>query len=470
MSLTNALSAGRSGLLAVSRWSETTAGNVANAKTQGYVRRDVGLSTNVVGGGVIVTGITRDSDAALTRLHRDHLAEGATQSTISDRLQAYATALGQPGDPTTLSARLGGLQDAFVALASTPGSGPAQRSVLEAAEGAAAALNGLSRQLDSAVRGVGEQIAGQVERVEGLLSELAAMNARMAGTEQGTAASAELRDRMDGRLDALATSLDFQVRERVDGGLDIFTPDGTVMLDGDDPAPLTFDPNSGLAFDGVDITPGKAVGRGITEGVLAGLTELRSEILPRFRMQLDETARALVQTFADADPTVGAGGAGLFTDAGAGYDPALHEGLAGRITVNDAARPEAGGALWRVRDGMGAVSEGPPGDATVVDGILDRLAQGQVYDPATGLQGGAPLGEFAAQLMADQHAVRARADTALEGLNTATAAVAESRAARQGVDIDAEMQRLLEIEQTYAANSKVLTTVVRMIDDLLAAI
>ena len=40
----------------------------------------------------------------------------------------------------------------------------------------------------------------------------------------------------------------------------------------------------------------------------------------------------------------------------------------------------------------------------------------------------------------------------------------------EGVNIDDEMQQLLLIEQSYAANSRVLTAVSEMIDTLIAAV
>jgi flagellar hook-associated protein 1 FlgK len=40
----------------------------------------------------------------------------------------------------------------------------------------------------------------------------------------------------------------------------------------------------------------------------------------------------------------------------------------------------------------------------------------------------------------------------------------------QGVNVDDELQQLMMIEQSYAANSKVMTAVANMIDTLLAAV
>jgi flagellar hook-associated protein 1 FlgK len=67
--------------------------------------------------------------------------------------------------------------------------------------------------------------------------------------------------------------------------------------------------------------------------------------------------------------------AGLFTDGGARSDPAMEQGLAARLTVNSAVRPEGGGAVWRLRDGIGATAEGATGNATLLAAQVDILSQ-----------------------------------------------------------------------------------------------
>src|SRR5690606_21770087 len=92
----------------------------------------------------------------------------------------------------------------------------------------------------------------------------------------------------------------------------------------------------------------------LDHGRLAGLLQLKNEVLPQFGLQLDELARSLIVAFETADDSLGPGQAGLFTDSGQAYSAADLKGLAGRIAVNDAVKPEKGGQLWRVREGVAA--------------------------------------------------------------------------------------------------------------------
>ena len=50
------------------------------------------------------------------------------------------------------------------------------------------------------------------------------------------------------------------------------------------------------------------------------------------------------------------------------------------------------------------------------------------------------------------------------------AAIAMERSSSEGVNIDDELQKLLAIEQSYAANSQVISALTRMMDTLLAAV
>ena len=78
--------------------------------------------------------------------------------------------------------------------------------------------------------------------------------------------------------------------------------------------------------------------------------------------------------------------------------------------------------------------------------------------------------DFAAEMVTAQATERARAENNYNAANSAAEVVNGARNNAEGVSIDDEMQRLLLIEQSFAANSRVLTTVSEMIDALIAAV
>ena len=233
---------------------------------------------------------------------------------------------------------------------------------------------------------------------------------------------------------------------------------------------ITFDPSDGTLRAGdQDITPNKPTVRGINEGSLAGLLELKRDIIPRFQLQLDEYARSLITTFENADSSLSAGQAGFFTDGGSAYDPANLEFLASRIDVNDVLKQSTGAEFWRVRDGLGAVSEGAPSDNVQIQAYIDALQLPANPAPGTGINSTVTVADFAAQMVASQGNERARSQELALAARSTAEIVNASRESFEGVNIDEEMQDLQMIQQSYAANSRVLTTVLGLIDTLLTA-
>lgn len=124
---------------------------------------------------------------------------------------------------------------------------------------------------------------------------------------------------------------------------------------------VTFSAGDGTLMAGSqDITPFKDGVRGIQHGSLVGLSELKRDVIPRFKLQLDEYARGLIETFQTADASLAAGEPGLFTDNGAVFDPSKLDGLASRIQINEKVAIGGDAEVWRLRDGLGAAGPGPP--------------------------------------------------------------------------------------------------------------
>ena len=154
----------------------------------------------------------------------------------------------------------------------------------------------------------------------------------------------------------------------------------------------------------------------------------------------------------------------------AAVDPNKSEGLAGRIAVNTAVRSEAGGAAWRMRDGIGATVQGPASDGRRVAAFVDLLSADVSYDPAAGLGERRTIGDFAAGLVSAQKHLHNDALAKSESLAAGRDSIQTSRQSVQGVNVDDELQQLMLIEQSYAANATVMKTLGEMMDTLLAAV
>lgn len=470
MSLSSALNVASRGLAATQVQTQIVSENIANAMTEGYVRREAVLVTTT-GGSSAVAEVRRDVDTALVRMSRSESGKMAHQQAIYEALEDYTVYLGQPGDGLSPADKFTAFNTALTTLVNMPSSTEAQSAAVYAAEDLAASIRDASGTLAEVSADVDMEIRYEVADLNQALYDLAELNGKMRNFETGTLEAAALGDQMDGLLDQVAEIVGVRISYSSDNMVSIYTTGGAALLEGTQVQDVSYNASDGSFFAGeTEITPGKEGVRGIEEGSLVGFSELKSEILPQFQLQLDEYARGLIQAFEGADASLAEGEAGLFTDNGYAFDPDNLDGLASRLQVNAAVSHDGGSEIWRIRDGMGATEEGAAADATQIQAFIDALDTPVGADPATGLTASVTVAEFANELVTAQASARARAETNYNAASSAAELVQASRVNVEGVNIDDELQKLLLIEQSYAANSKMLTAVAEMLDTLLAAV
>ncbi len=206
----------------------------------------------------------------------------------------------------------------------------------------------------------------------------------------------------------------------------------------------------------------------IAGGSLSGLFEIRDELSVQAQDNIDTIARDLITRFENSavDPTLLPGDPGLFTDANGPLDPGDILGLAARLSVNNLVTPTEGGEIWRIRDGVNAVAPGPVGNATLLTASLDAINLEQA--PIGGTFGTAArdlsnlTSSFVSLVGRSEQAFENRLSfeqSRLSGLNDTELV--------NGVDTDQELQKLLLIEQAYAANARVIQTADQLIQTLI---
>lgn len=484
MTISGALANANSGLAAASKRADIVSNNVANALTEGYARREVSVAEQVLGGGsgagVRIVGVTRADDPVVTREKRSAAAAMERDQAIAAAFASLNSALGEDDDAYSLFGQYQGLETALRSLAETPESTAAQSTLLDAAKSLAATLNRLSRDAQSAREGAESEIAKGVETVNSALKQIEALNVEIAKATAGKRETTALEDQRKALIDQVSAFIPVREINAGEGRVDLITAEGVYLLSGSakeiaftQKGVITADlayaggALSGLSVDGVDITPGGAGNMAVKQGALAGQFAIRDEIMPEFQAQLDSLARDLMERFEGVDPTLAPGDPGLFTDAGAAFDPANETGLASRIAVNAAADPEAGGALWRLRDGLGAASEGASGDASFVIALLDSFTAARGLSSGSGLSGSFSAARAAAGVSSLVGSARVTAESALASSAARSEAAADAEKEATAVDSDAELQKLIVIEQAYSANARVIKTAQTMLEILM---
>lgn len=485
MSISSALNNANSGLAAAARRADIASSNLANALTPGYVRRELVVSERViegVGAGLKIAGVERANDPALTRERR--LADGAAQydRTVAAAHASFNDALGEPEDSYSLFAQYQRLETALRNLAETPESYPIQAETVEAAKALATSFNELSAEVRSTREAAERQIAESVDFVNSALKQIEKLNTDISAFGLGGRDVSALMDQRKTLIDKISAIIPVREVPASDGKVDVVTMEGAFLLNGHAkeisftqtgviPAGVSYDGGlgllSGLSVDGIDITPGGAGVFSIREGSIAGHFAVRDEIAPGFQTKIDALAADVIQRFEGLDPTLAVGDPGLFTDAGAPYDPLNEIGLAGRIAVNAAVDPAQNGQTWRLRDGLGAATAGVSGDATLIQSLLDSFTAQRPLPAGLGLAGSMSAAGAAAGVSSTIGIQRISAETRLASSAARADAVLEAEQTATAVDTDREMQSLLLIERAYAANARVLQTAQAMMDVLM---
>lgn len=486
MSITNAIHSALSGLRATGRQAEVTAGNLANALTPGYGRQSVVLGQAVLGGqgaGVNVISVERALDPELTAARRIADGELADQSSRFDGAARLERALGTTGDPASLFNRIKTFEQSLRDLAETPESAPRQRAAADAARDLADQFNSISTETTRIRQSADGEIKRQVELVNSSLEKIARLNRQIQIFSASGRDAAALVDERERLIDQVSQNIPIRENRRQDGVVEVRTMQGLPLVELQasqvefTPTPVmtpyqTYDDGAGalggLRLAGVDITPGGSGAQAVQGGQLAGLFALRDEIAPEFQARADSLAADLIARVTDpaVDPTLGPGDPGLFTDDGGSFDPLDPIGIAGRIRLNAAADPRVGGDPALLRDGLNAIAPGPVSNPTIPRALLDALSLPSDASATPGLAGNLSFAGRAAGAAELAATGRVAAEAEVSALGAAREALAYEEAGQIGVDSDAELQQLIQIEQAYAANAQVIQTAARMLDEL----
>lgn len=479
MSISHSLSNALSGLTAASRMAEVVSSNLSNVLTDGYGRRVVDLSAQSVGGrgaGVQIDGITRIVDRGLLAERRLSDADLGRTLAFADAMAGLESLIGKPDDPSSLGGRVTSLEASLAAAAGNPSSDLLLSDVLDKFSAVARSLNEDQAGISALRQEADADIANQISTLNTALKQVEELNADIAKANATGIDTSALLDQRQIAVDKITSIVPVKELDRADGRIALQTASGDMLIDG--PAPTYEFSASGI------IAPQMTLGAGLLSGItkngvsvgadgfgrlsggsLEAAFTMRDVTLVEAQTNLDAMARDLIDRFADpaTDPTLGVGQAGLFTDAGLAFDPLDEVGLAGRISVNAAVDPAQGGALSRIRDGVGAVGTGPLGDSTQLDSWISALSEQRT------LSTGGTAASFANHVSNFSSAIsmsRVNADEEAAFASARWGALKEAELAG-GVDTDAELMMLMRVEEAYAANAKVVQAIDEMVRRLM---
>jgi flagellar hook-associated protein 1 FlgK len=489
MNLTAALESARSSLMASGIQSSVVSRNIAGASSAGYSRK-IAILDNFPGAGVYVAAIQRAASSGLYTNVLIATSSSAKETAIYDGLQKIASAtVDDPELDQSPTAQLNKLKQALQQYANSTDNATLAQAAVTSAKDMATALNQATKTVQSVREGADADMAASVANINQLLTQFQTVNTAIV---KGTISGDDVTDYLDQRdsiVSKLSQEVGVSMSIRPNGDAALYADSGVVLFD-KTARTVSFAPTNAYTagttgnavyIDGVPVTGANSV-MPLKSGKLAGLAQLRDNATVTYQSQLDEVARGLIDSFKEVDQSGAAlpDVPGLFTYPGAPAMPAsatISVGLAGLIGVAASVDPAAGGNPNLLRDG--AISgnaaynyntTGNAGFSTRLQQLIDNMGASQPFDVAAQGKPSGSVIEFASSSASWIESQRKTADDSVQYQNTLLDRSTAALSNVSGVNMDDEMSLMLQVERTYSASSKIISTVDEMLKSLLAAV
>lgn len=364
--------------------------NIANVNTEGYSRQVATLQAKlpapfagfIFGRGVELYEITRYTDSFIETQLRDRKSDFASL-TEKETYMKVMEGIFNENSSRSLSTQLADFWNAWNDLSNNP-SGLSERNVMyEMGSLLSQSFKDIGVDMTQFEREITLSVEAAVSKVNQLTAQIATLNQQIMDTEVNSNAN-DLRDQRDVVVAELAEYIDINSQEYDDGNLMITATRGYVLVNRAD----SYD----LSINGTDVEIQGSSGQivitdRIAGGKLDGWLDMRDEIIPKYKADLDELAKSIAWEV-NKIHTQGVGTQAMSSVTGTYTATSAVANLdsSGLVFESDIS---AGQFSFWVYDDTGAVVNlgGPGGSLTVaVDPTADSITD--IRNTLNGLDGG----------------------------------------------------------------------------------
>jgi flagellar hook-associated protein 1 FlgK len=445
-----------SGSLAAQAAINTTSQNIANMQTKGYTRQGVILSavapatgTYGAGFGVEVSSLIRFSDSYKSQ----QLWRANSDLGMRTQSQPYFTQLERVmGDEqTSLSNGVDQFFRALNAAGVDPVSTPLRQQVVTAANAMAQSFNSIYNVTTQQQTSITQQRDAILPQLNTLAANIARLNQRITQSGVlGTNVSA-LIDERDQAIDAVANLVAVEVLEQPDGTRSVSLRSGQPLVAGNIAGTMAM--NTGTVPPRLELTfAGTPFGLDDTKvgGQLGGIGDFEKNILQPLQTSLTDMADQLATL--------------VNTQQAAGFKP---DGTAGTDLFSF--NPTGAGGILNITPGFQAgdlafSSDGTPGDS----GNLQALIAIKNQPVTLASIGAVLLGDADTQLVGKLGIDSGQNQALLQTATTVRQQSEDDWAATSSVNQDEEAMNLVEFQNMYQANMKVIAVANQLFDATLA--
>ena len=483
--LSTALNIARSSLATVSNQTAIASRNIANVSNTDYARKTA-VVISLSGGSTAINGYTRAADKLLFDKMLVASSNSAASAQVLDGLKRLSETVGDPQSGYSPAGLIAKFQSALRVYEQSPADQTLAQNAIQTAGNLVRSLNGATNIIQDVRKQADAGMSEAVDRINNLLQQFKVANDAIV---RGAGSAADLTENLDTRdktMKLLSEELGIRSITRANNDIALYTDSGVTLFESV-PRLVTMNPTTTMAagmngnavyVDGVDVSS-PASSMSIRSGNLFGLAKLRDDIAVVYQSQMDEVARGLIEVFSESDqsalPSL-PGATGLFSYSGSPAVPAAAmtiAGLAGDIRLSASVDPAQGGLPSRLRDGgINGTSyvyntSGAAGFSDRLATLIDSLDANRGFDASTQLLGQNSVMSFGAASSGWLEAARQQASSASDLQSTMKLRSVDALQRVNGVNIDDEMTIMLELERSYQASAKIISTVDKMFESLL---
>ncbi|WP_027359256.1 flagellar hook-associated protein FlgK [Desulforegula conservatrix] len=275
-----------------------TGNNIANVNNSSYTRQVLPHTNNITvqyGGLIFGTGVdTQNVKQYSDQLMENRLMDQKSQMSLYEQSESYMKVLEgllNEGTESSLSYMSSEFWNSWHDLADNPPGSSERIGVYQNGIRIAQGLNSINSQLSQIETDLSQDIESSVGEVNRLTKEIANINGQLVALEHDGTAN-DLRDKRNGLLSDLSKIVDINTFEQPSGGLIVTTANGFQLVNG----PYTY----GLKMEEGNVTWEGSYGGSvdltdkITGGKMGGLLNLREEIIPKYRDEIDIYSKELM--------------------------------------------------------------------------------------------------------------------------------------------------------------------------------
>lgn len=461
MSLTGSLDIGKRAIMTQTQALKVTGDNISNVSTPGYSRKRLELKSTIH---------AKDQDFSVleTRRIRDQFIDKHLRNEyqsygswdMKSQLYSQVESVFLEPSESGLKSILGEFWNSWEDLSNNPENLTSRGMVIQRGDSLAQNLNRIDSQIKDIRKTTDSYINDRIEQVNDKASQIAYLNSQIQFKEASGQEASSLRDHRDQLIDQMSKLININVVERNNGTSAIYVGGRAIV----DESKFNSLKETKSTLDGMVVTNIKWEDDGsrvdITNGEIAGLMEVRDEIIPDLSTKVNRLAETLINSVNELHKT----GYGLDGVTGRNFFSGTD---ASNIKIND--DPVTG--IKNNPERVASSKNGEIGDNEIALSIA-QLSDIKVTPSGTEIPDSDTnpdalnISRYYSDMVNSLGTSTQHASTMLDNSQMLVADYEEYRESVSGVSLDEETAELIRLQRAYESAAKFMSVVDEMLQTI----